>query len=455
MPIRRNADAEAGDRLSNAYDKVRAAWESAPPIHEYSPSHAISNIWPALVLSYSGIEQSLKFLLARARDLSVSELIKLPAHESADPPKRTFKSHDLSWLFDQLHTDVRSAVEGDFRTFLSLYSYIPFGTLAEFLSEISGKGGEGYMRWRYTLVEFESKPPRNAPAAMLGAWRCLLLELKRQSEWKGSSSPGSDASMPLDEQLDAEFTHLLHEAESNELSAWTLHYDPNTGRASYPVIDAELGDWCAGFPNRLCAFASVLDRGRNHGDPGLTSGSEYFSTILKRWYGKVVTRAESDNTPVSMFARRAWGDEATSGGGPSVIWDEEQRLFRPTPWTLEFQTSTAAPQEGVVVADAQRYGGRLVALRRLARQHGYGFLENRSFPPAVPNSTWCRVYKVHEPDFIGGAVLALWQRRNDEDFFYACKSREFANAPVGFHWWYEQAVRLGAVRFKKPPITLD
>ena len=142
MPIRRDADAEAGDRLSNAYDKVRAAWESAPPIREYSPSHAISNIWPALVLAYSGIEQSLKFLLARARDLSVSELIKLPAHESADPPERTFRSHDLSWLFDQLNSDVRSGVEGDFRTFLSLYSYIPFGTLAEFLSEISGKAAK-------------------------------------------------------------------------------------------------------------------------------------------------------------------------------------------------------------------------------------------------------------------------------------------------------------------------
>ena len=109
----------------------------------------------------------------------------------------------------------------------------------------------------------------------------------------------------------------------------------------------------------------------------------------------------------------------------------------------------------MIVADGQRYGRRLVALRRVTRQHGYEFLKNRSFPEAVPNSTWCRVYEVHEPDFIGGALLTLWQRRNDDDFFYVCKGRRFANAPAGFHRWCDQAACLGAVRFKRPPRALD
>ena len=410
----------------------------------------------ALVLAYSGIEQSLKFLLARTRDLSVSELIKLPAHDSADPPERTFRSHDLSWLFDQLNSDVRSAVEGDFRTFLSLYSYIPFGTLAAFLSEISGKGGEGYMRWRYTLVEFEPKPPRNAPAAMLGAWRCLLLELKRQSEWKGSFSPGSDASMPLDEQLDAEFTHLLHEAESNELSARTLHYDPNTGRASYPVIDAELGDWCAGVPEpplrvRIRPGSRSKPRGpRSHVRLGILLDDP--ETVVRQGgYSGGERQHAGEHVRSTGVGRRSHvrrGDQASYGMRSNACSGPPLGLSTFRPQLPRHRRVRSLPT-------LSGTGGRLVALRRLARQHGYGFLENRSFPPAVPNSTWCRVYEVHEPAFIGGAVLALWQRRNDEDFFYACKTRDFANAPAGFHRWCDQAVRLGAVRFKKPPRPLD
>ena len=140
-----DADVEAGERLSNAYEKVRAAWESTPPIHELSPSHAVSNIWPALTLSYSAIEQALKVLLARGRGISVPELIALPAAAS-HPPRRRFNSHDLSWLLGQLGQQdraVRDAVDADFRTFLSLYSLIPHGSLADFLADVSGDDGDG------------------------------------------------------------------------------------------------------------------------------------------------------------------------------------------------------------------------------------------------------------------------------------------------------------------------
>ena len=88
-------DAEADERLSNACARVRRTWESTPAFQEMMPSHAVSNIWPAVTLSYSGVEQALRQLLALGRGLSVTQLIALPATASR-PPHRRFNSHDLS-----------------------------------------------------------------------------------------------------------------------------------------------------------------------------------------------------------------------------------------------------------------------------------------------------------------------------------------------------------------------
>lgn len=433
-----DADVEAGERLSNAYEKVRAAWESTPPIHELSPSHAVSNIWPALTLSYSAIEQALKVLLARGRGISVPELIALPAAAS-HPPRRRFNSHDLSWLLGQLGQQdraVRDAVDADFRTFLSLYSLIPHGSLAAFLADVSGDDGDGYARWRYVLVEFDRPPPRNSPDAMLAAWRCLLLELSRQSEWNARLRA-------LHQEVDDELMRLLAEAGSE------------TGYGSDPDIAREVREWFDSCPNRLSGFASVLHECHNCGSPGIASASESFATLLTHWYRWLAARTASDNTATSMFARRAWGDLGSSGGGPSVVWDEEERVFRPTPWTLEFRSASNPPENAIVVADFQIFSGRLVSLRRLAADHGYRFLENRSFPAAIANSRWCRVYELREPECTDRSLVTFWQRRADEDFFYACEGGALADAPAPFRLWLNQAARIGARRFAEPPLALD
>ena len=428
-------DAEAGERLSNAYEKVRRAWESTPPIRELSSSHAVSNIWPALTLSYSGIEQALKFLLARDRGISVRQLIDLPATASRAPQRR-FNNHDLSWLFRQLEDGVRDAVDAEFRTFLSLYSFIPHESLSDFLADISGDNGDGYARWRYVLVELDSGPPRNSPDAMLAAWRCLLLELSRQSEWKADFGP-------LHQEIDDELLRFLDEAGSE------------AGGGVHPDIASEVCEWFASCPNRLSGFASVLDHCRNEGRVGIASASEPFLALLTRWYRAVVARTENDNTATSMFARRAWGDLASAGGGPSVRWDDEERLFRPTLWTLEVRSSRAAPEGAVIVADVHHTGGRLVFLRRLAADCGYRFLENRSFPVAVPNTHWCRIYEVHGPEPSGTPVVTFWQRRWDADFFYAYKDAAWAVAPAPFRRWFDQAERAGARRFAEPPRAIE
>lgn len=218
-------DAEAGERLSNAYEKVRRARESTPPIRELSTSHAVSNIWPALTLAYSGIEQALKFLLARDRGISVRQLVDLPANASR-APQRKFKNHDLSWLFGQLEDGVRDAVDAEFRTFLSLYSFIPHESLSDFLADISGDNGDGFARWRYVLVELDSGLPRNSPDAMLAAWRCLLLELSRQSEWDADFGP-------LYQEIDDEILRFLDEAGSQ------------AGDEVHPDIASEICEWFA------------------------------------------------------------------------------------------------------------------------------------------------------------------------------------------------------------------
>ena len=265
---------------------------------------------------------------------------------------------------------MRDAVDAEFDTFLSLSSFIPHGSLGEFLADVSGHNGNGYARWRYVLVEYESGPPRNSPDAMLAAWRCLLLELSRQSEWNADVGP-------LHEEIEAELLRFLDEAGAE------------TGHGSHPDIASEVQGWFRSGPNRLSAFALVLDRYRNYGRHGITSASAPFSALLTHWYRGVVARTENDNTETSMFARHAWGDLASAGTGPSIVWNDEERLIRPTPWTLEFRSSSAAPEDGVVVAHVQRFSGRLVVLRRLTADCSYRFLKNRSFPATVPNTHWC------------------------------------------------------------------
>lgn len=198
----------------------------------------------------------------------------------------------------------------------------------------------------------------------------------------------------------------------------------------------------------------MLDHCRNEGRAGIASASEPFSALLTHWYRAVEARTENDNTATSMFARRAWGDLAAAGGGPSVRWDDDEHLFRSTPWTLEVRSSRAAPEDAVIVADVHRTG-RLVFLRRLAADCGYRFLENRSFPAAVPNTHWCRVYEVHGPESSDTPVVAFWQRRGDADFFYACKGAAWAAAPAPFRRWLDRAERVGARRFTGPPRAID
>ena len=287
--LRIDPDAEAGDRLSNAYDKVRSAWESTPPVHELSPSYALSNIWPALTMSYSGIEQTRKFLLARARGLSVAELIALPRSASREP-HGSFRSHDLSWLFGQLDPPVRAALEADFRTFLSLYSFIPHDGLDDFLLDISGHRGDGYQRWRYILVEFDASPPRNSPDAMLANWRCLLLELSRQSEW---SAP----SLPFPHHVEQDLLHLLRDVESSEFDAAHSGRGPFSGSDSVLAIDPELDACLASFPNGLTAFSSILHHRHNRGDSGIDSASEFLSTVVMGWYREVAHACGGTNAP--------------------------------------------------------------------------------------------------------------------------------------------------------------
>ena len=445
--LRADPDGEAGDRLSNAYDKVRAAWESTPPVRELSPSYALSNIWPALTMSYSGIEQILKYLLARARGLSVAELVALPRDASREP-HGSFKSHDLSWLFGQLEPPVRTAIDADFRTFLTLYSYIPYDGLDDFLLDISGQRGDGYQRWRYILVEFDASPPRNSPDAMLAIWRCLLLELARQSEWTALFAP-------LPQHVEDDLLHRLREVESRAIDAAHSGRGPFSGSDDVLAIDTELDAWFASSTNRLTAFASVLHHCHNRGTPGIDSASGFFSAVLMGWYREVAEACGAENSATTMFARRAWGDDVSYGAGPSVVWDEQARLFRPTPWTLELLTSGAPPQDGVIVADLHRFSPHFPRLRRLAADCGYRFLENRSFPPDVPDTRWCRVHEFREPGPSGEVLLTFWQRRGDEDFFYACEGPALPRAHVLFSHAFHQAARLGAKRFRGPPMALD
>ena len=85
--------------------------------------------WLTIGATYSGIEQTLKYLIALHKDLTVDELLAangIVENPGEEPEQRTrYRIHELGTLFSRLDRQTTEAVEHDYAVWQSLYDYLP------------------------------------------------------------------------------------------------------------------------------------------------------------------------------------------------------------------------------------------------------------------------------------------------------------------------------------------
>ena len=146
-----------------AREVVMRLYQRNPVTQDMVPSYNALQMWPFIVSSYSGIEQSIKVLLKMSG-------ISYPSTGRA--------GHRLNELFAKLPENEKKVVRESFEVYRSLHNYIT-PRVDGFLDLISvGFGNTGYDDWRYMLMDFESsllsaKVPMNHAGAMLEIWSAL------------------------------------------------------------------------------------------------------------------------------------------------------------------------------------------------------------------------------------------------------------------------------------------
>ena len=161
MPMSRDEKFEKVQRLLTAHSKTKELLENAPVTWEVHPGTDIARNWTVITAAYSGLEQTMKYLIAEENAQSIAELIKF--REGKNLP---YQTHDLLKLFSKLAEPTQDVVRDFYGRFQSLHSYISEETVGKFLSVVSEADGRGYERWRYTLIE-DRPLPRNSPEGIV------------------------------------------------------------------------------------------------------------------------------------------------------------------------------------------------------------------------------------------------------------------------------------------------
>ena len=142
--------------LDTIYDKIKD-WLQERPIQDDIFSHqVVLNSWPFVNMAYPLLEQSLKTLvLVRNADY-----------------KPSTDRHRLKAVFDRLDEEDVKRIRKGYAAFQSLYHYIGYRTLDEFI----GKIDNDYVKWRYFPSEGwkNGEPKKTSVEAMLEVSRQVL-----------------------------------------------------------------------------------------------------------------------------------------------------------------------------------------------------------------------------------------------------------------------------------------
>ena len=309
-------------RLAAALRWSLTSLHMLPPARDVIPGVSLANAWALITVAYSGVEQSLKYLISQERQETVREW------RCSDDGRELGHSHALIKLFDELDPEAKRVVTDYYKRFQSLHSYIPKPSLRGFLEEVS-RGNKGYVLWRYSLVDEGPKGiPKNSPDAMVALWRGLveLIEVRN-----GRARP---VIMP-DESL------------------WNLL------RSYVPALHHRIEQ--ADHPINACA-EMLWEQYR-----GIYL-SEKVKDDLDEWVRKIDECADND---LKLFVSRARGLSEKGGG---IRWNTDRSRFEDAPWTLPLIEVGDKPQdaEDIVALDQAR---ARQAILRIVHSSGFSVKE--------------------------------------------------------------------------------
>ena len=403
MPMTKVEKGEIVQRLCTAHNKTNDMLKREPISRDYHPGTDIAQRWPLITAAYSGLEQTLKFLIADEKSYTIKELLNHQSQSNENNNKSNggkypYRTHNLVGLYCRLEESKKDVVREYYGQFQSLHSYITIESLDGFLKEVSSQDGRGYDRWRYTLIEFEEPLPRNSIEALIAIWGvCVEIAEKSVSDQRRIR------------MLDTKLTQTLWEGLQIQMDKVSI------GRqaAGEPFKNLKVEAIERLFQGRhaLNVFAEILWYSGQYKSHGLTNVSDQLSEAICQWIDNVLNcKSQSGMTSLRWFIERAQG---RTPEGKSIRWNREAKRFEDVPWSLEYLSQDELPQDAIVV-DSSPSEGTLQKLKMAAKESGYKIRENLSFLSSDNSDTnvWYRTLEVSEEHNMKPVVI-IWQNHED------------------------------------------
>ena len=391
---------ELNQRLKTAQRKTQEAYEQRSLAYELHEGTSLANAWAFMTAAYSGLEQSLKFLVAVENGWTIEELLEQRNNAEGRNRRRAYLTHDIGWLFEQLERETKDSLRGFYRTFQSLHDYIPYAHLDEFMPQVSGEGGDGYERWRYILIQPDAIPASSVEG-LLGIWDAAVQVGQTQDrDNKTLATPAHQVLWRMDALLD-----LI-----------SINVGVELGRDGRGPVEAheEVRRWFRESEGPLNALSGLVWRDYRGIPPEQTMDSDLLAEILRRFLGEL-RRCETDerNTHVRQFMNRVQG---TSGRGKGIQWDAGARIFEPVPCDLERETCRDQPEGSYRITNGA-YTTR-VALLQLLFQRNFRVRENPTGDGEMPEEGWlCTVSADKWEADRGKCSVKIWEDRWRDEMF--------------------------------------
>ena len=419
MPMTKEEKGEKVQRLCTAHKKTKEILEREPILRDFHPGTDIAQRWTLITAAYSGLEQTLKFLIADEKSYTIKQLRNHQSQgnkeKKSNGGRYPYRTHDLSGLFCHLEESKKEVVRDYYGQFQSLHSYIKIENLDHFLVEVSRHDGKGYERWRYTLIEDKKQLPRNSTEALVAIWGVC-------NEIAGGSLSEKRSVRMLDENLRWKLCQRL----KNEASKVSIKRQ-DAGQ-QFQNLALEVNDRLFQGKHALNVFTEILwhfDRYRSH---GLTNVSDQLSEAISRWVNDVSCyRSRSGMTSLRWFVERAQG---RTREGESIRWNPETKRFEDVPWALEHLSQDKLPPNAFAVNSTSSMG-ILQKLKMDAKESGYEIRENRAFMSSANSDidVWHRTLEVSEIHNMK-PVVTIWQNWEDgcQRFYFVeeCKREEMS-----------------------------
>ncbi len=424
MPLSDDQRRAFATRLQSAYMHTRDLNETRPWVHEIVPDHALGQDWPIIISAYSGIEQTLKFLIALDRGISVEELTGGGG----------FRTHRLGFLFQHLEAERKRAAERYYTCWQSLHCYVSVPACEALLELLQEEDGRGYEHWRYCLAQIRP-PVANSADAMLAIWAALLRQ-----------APALPFPMvDFDDEIRDGLWMALDTACANEEGRSIEH-----GESTYSTC-ADRDRWIHSHTHLLDAMAQALCHYEKYGDFADEAGSPPWRNALCNCVRELrrQARQESRRGSVHMFTQRA------SGWLPiaeSIRWSYDKGSFQDVPWALESESRNEPPPDAQIVDFCNGTDAQLRRLRYYAKARGHLLKESRAFAwrATGEDRTWhlrLRLYDHHQGT--DRPRLSIWQRGDLEGPTAVEHHRAEPPLPAELEAWVQLYIR--PLRFNRAP----